>query len=81
MNFLNGTLLPRTFLLCTFVLAGCESEDHALDRCLDGAVAQCTPVGLRECGLSNSATDAEFDKCAPYAACEHSALSSCMSQR
>lgn len=81
MTFLNKTLHIRIFLLSGFMLASCESADEAQDRCLDRAVAQCTPVGLRECGLSNSSTDSEFDECAPYVACESSALSSCMSER
>ena len=59
-------------------LQGCDNKDQKMDQCLDKAVAACTPVGARECGLSKSATDAEFDKCPAYAACEAASVSNCM---
>ena len=62
------------------LLVGCESSDQKSERCLDHALAQCTPVGVRECGLSRSASDADFDKCPQYVTCESNYMTSCMKQ-
>lgn len=70
-----------SFLFVVLGLAGCESQSTAQDRCLDSAMASCFPVAVKECGLSQSSTDAEFDRCAPYMACEDAQFAECMNNR
>lgn len=65
-------------IFAVYFLGGCDSRENRYDSCLDRAVAQCTPVAAKECGLSNSASDAEFDKCSQYVACEANHIDSCM---
>ncbi len=69
-----------TSVFVALLLIGCENSDQRSDKCLDQALAQCTSVGVRECGLSRSASDAEFDKCPQYVACESDYMASCMKQ-
>lgn len=68
-------------LFATLGLAGCESQSKAQDRCLDIAMARCFPVAVNECRLSQSSSDAEFDKCVPYKLCEDSSFAQCMNNR
>jgi hypothetical protein len=75
-----NTLKFITSIFIVLLLIGCENSDQSTDRCLDQALAQCTPVGVRECGLSRSASDTEFDKCPQYVACESKYMALCMKQ-
>lgn len=78
---LKSVICTAFFSVVTcFALAGCEGEDSKADRCLDQVVAQCTPVGIKECGLSSSDSDAEFDKCPAYKSCEDYGFDQCMSK-
>lgn len=65
-------------VLSTIALIGCQTKDQKADVCLDRALAQCTPIGIEKCGLSRSASDAEFDACPAYKACEDAAFTQCM---
>lgn len=74
------SVIHNTFfsLIACYALVGCESEDSKADKCLDQIVAQCTPVGIKECGLSSSDSDSEFDKCPAYKTCEDYGFDQCM---
>lgn len=75
---MKASIIYLAIVLELIFLTGCQNEDKKVDVCLDRALARCTPIGIEKCGLSHSSSDAEFDACPAYKACEDAAFMQCM---